>query len=130
MRDAWTILGIPAGSPAEMVRAQYLRLVRLNHPDRYAGNPIEQARHENVMKDVNWAYHEIMEGRARVVTPPPPPPPPRYTARPARVNVDELQCRTHGRWAVGFCTVCATPLCSRCDEALTGYCPRHRPHLF
>lgn len=125
--DAWKILGIPPGSPHEMVRAQYLRMVRLNHPDRYAGNPPEQARHEEIMKQVTWAYQEIMAGRARVVTPPPPPPK-RPSARPSRpVNLNDLQCRAHGRWAVVFCTVCGTPLCSRCDESLSGYCASHRP---
>lgn len=112
-----------------MVRAQYLRLVRLNHPDRYQGNPVEQARHEEIMKEITWAYQEIREGRAAVQTVPPrrpAPPPPR---RPAP-NIQDLQCRAHGRWAVGFCTVCGTPLCTRCDESLSGYCRVHRPGGF
>ncbi len=127
-QDAWSILGVPPGSPKDMVRAQYLRLVRLNHPDQYQGSPVEQARHEEIMKQVTWAYQEIVQGRARVETTPPKSPgaPPR---RPAP-NIYDLQCRAHGRWAVGFCTVCATPLCSRCDESLTGYCPAHRPGGF
>ena len=123
-RDAWGILGVPAGSPVEMVRAQYLRLVRLNHPDQFASNPAEQARHEEIMKEVTWAYQEIVQGRAKA----PPPPPPRYgQARPFRpVDYRELQCRAHHRWAVIYCTVCGAPLCSRCDESLSGYCPVHR----
>lgn len=126
--DAWGILGIPPGSPPEMVRAQYLRLVRLNHPDQYASNPTERARHEEIMKQVTWAYQEIVQGRAKA---PAPPPPPRYTAprtrRTRTVDVRELQCRAHHRWAVMYCTVCGTPLCSRCDESLSGYCSAHRP---
>ncbi len=126
-RDAWAVLGVPPGSPADMVRAQYLRLVRLNHPDRYSGNPVEQARHEEVMKEVTWAYQEIVQGRATVPAPPPPPPH-RNAPGPRRpVDIRELQCRAHGRWAVVICTVCGTPLCSRCDESLSGYCPAHRP---
>lgn len=125
-RDPWAVLGIPPGSPADMVRAQYLRLVRLNHPDRYSANPAEQARHEEMMKDINWAYREVVEGRA---TTPPPPPPRRQPPPPNRpVNTRDLQCRAHGRWAVGFCTVCGTPLCLHCDESLTGYCRAHRPN--
>lgn len=126
-RDPWGILGLPPGSPREMVRAQYLRLVRLNHPDQYAQNPVEQARHEEVLKQVTWAYQEIVQGRAPATAPQPPPPRYRPSPRPSRpVNLHELQCRAHGRWAVGYCTVCNTPLCSRCDESLSGYCPAHR----
>jgi hypothetical protein len=106
-----------------MVRAQYLRLVRLNHPDQYATNPQERARHEEIMKRVTWAYQEIARGHAQVPTAPPHRPSPRY--RP--VNVRELQCVAHHRWAVIYCTVCGTPLCSRCDESLSGYCQTHRP---
>ncbi|NMP23117.1 J domain-containing protein [Sulfobacillus sp. DSM 109850] len=113
----------------EMVRAQYLRLVRQNHPDQYQGNPGAQARHEEIMKEVTWAYREIIEGRARAKTVPPPRPPGPRPSRPAP-NMKDLQCHAHGRWAVGFCTVCGTPLCSRCDEALTGYCSAHRPGAF
>ncbi len=124
-RDAWAILGISPDSPQDMVRAQYLRLVRLNHPDQYMGDPREHERREEILKQINWAYQEIIQGRAvRTVSPPPPRPPSRP---PASVNVHDLQCRAHGRWAVIYCTVCGTPLCSRCDEALSGYCPAHRP---
>lgn len=127
-KDAWSVLGIPAGSPPEMVRAQYLRLVRVNHPDRFAADPVERRRHEELMKDITWAYQEIVHGRATVHAPPPPRRP-TATPRSARstVNPQDLQCRRHGRWAVGYCTICSTPLCSRCDEALTGYCDVHRP---
>ena len=126
-RDAWGVLGIPPGSPGEMVRAQYLRLVRINHPDQYASNPAEQARREEIMKQVTWAYQEIVQGRAKEAVPPPPP---GYRASPRRqrpVDLHDLQCRAHGRWAVVYCTVCDTPLCSRCDESLSGYCSVHRP---
>lgn len=129
-QDAWNVLGIAPGSPEEMVRAQYLRLVRINHPDQFATNPAEQARHEEIMKQVTWAYQEIIQGRAQVpkTTTPKAPPPPRYSAPRVRrpVDVRELQCRTHHRWAVVYCTVCGTPLCSRCDESLSGYCSAHR----
>lgn len=127
VRDAWRILGIPAGSPADMVRAQYLRMARMNHPDQFAANPAERARHEEIMKEVTWAYQEIVQGRAKASTPPPPPPRHR-TSPPFRpVDYRELLCRAHQRWAVIYCTVCGTPLCSRCDESLSGYCPSHRP---
>lgn len=126
-KDAWSVLGVPAGSPPAMVRAQYLRLVRVNHPDQFAADAVERARHEELMKDITWAYQEIVQGRATVKMPPPPGPtaPPRYTR--TTVNPQDLQCRRHGRWAVGYCTACNAPLCSRCDEALTGYCDVHRP---
>lgn len=124
-KDAWGILGVPPGSPREMVRAQYLRLVRLNHPDQFATNPSEQARHEEILKQVTWAYQEIIRGEAAK---PPPRTPPRYTApRPRPVDYSQLQCRAHRRWAVMYCTVCNAPLCLRCDESLSGYCPAHRP---
>ncbi|MCY0879483.1 MAG: J domain-containing protein [Firmicutes bacterium] len=126
--DAWAILGVPPGSSPELVRAQYLRLVRLNHPDRYAGNPQEQARHEEIMKQVTWAYQEIVQGRAQAASSATAPP--RRTAtmrRMPRFDIHDLQCRAHGRWAVSFCTICGAPLCSRCDESLSGYCDRHRP---
>ena len=123
-RDAWAILGVPPNSPQEMVRAQYLRLVRKNHPDQYVGNPVERARREEILKQIIWAYQEIVQGRAqsRVSAPS------RAPSRPrTQVNPRDLQCRAHGRWAVIYCTVCGTPLCSRCDEGLTGYCSAHRP---
>lgn len=129
-RDPWGILGLSPGAPPEMVRAQYLRLVRLNHPDQFGANPAERARREEIMKQVTWAYQEIVQGRA-TVAPPSPPPPPRYRPAPrptGSVNLHDLQCRPHGRWAVIYCTVCGTPLCSRCDETLSGYCSAHRPY--
>ncbi|MCY0898437.1 MAG: J domain-containing protein [Firmicutes bacterium] len=127
--DAWAVLGVPPGSPPDMVRAQYLRLVRLNHPDRFSGNPAEQARHEEIMKQVTWAYQEIVQGRAPSATAASPgrPAPPK---RAQPFDIQELQCRAHGRWAVGFCTICGTALCSRCDESLSGYCDKHRPRAW
>jgi hypothetical protein len=125
-RDAWSILGLSPGSPDEMVRAQYLRLVRLNHPDQYASNPAEQARREEIMKQVTWAYQEIVHGKA-AKTAKSTAARPRPTARSKPVDLTQLQCRAHHRWAVGYCTVCGEPLCSRCDESLSGYCAKHRP---
>ncbi|PSR21915.1 MAG: molecular chaperone DnaJ [Sulfobacillus acidophilus] len=129
-RDPWAILGLSPGSPDEMVRAQYLRLVRINHPDQYASNPTEQARREEIMKQVTWAYQEIVHGKTvktakttatRSGTSRP------TAARPRPVDLTQLQCRAHHRWAVVYCTVCGEPLCSRCDESLSGYCAKHRP---
>lgn len=126
--DAWSILGVPPGAPLDMVRAQYLRMVRINHPDQYTANPKERARHEEIMKRVTWAYREITQGRAEVPRKASTPPPRRSQSRPYRpVDLRELMCRAHQRWAVSYCTVCAAPLCSRCDESLSGYCTVHRP---
>lgn len=131
-QNPWVILGLSPGSPQEMVRAQYLRLVRINHPDRYQGNPVDQARHEEIMKQVTWAYQEIVSGRAKAA--PSRPAPSSRTTRPTThrttVSSFELTCRAHGRWAVGYCTVCGAPLCSRCDESLSGYCAAHRPRAY
>ena len=124
-RDPWAILGISSDSPQEMVRAQYLRLVRQNHPDQFVGNPHEQARREEILKEVIWAYQEIVQGRAAPTATAPPPRKPSHSK--TRVDERDLKCRAHGRFAVIYCTVCDAPLCSRCDEALTGYCPVHRP---
>lgn len=126
--DAWTILGLSPGSPKEMVRAQYLRLVRLNHPDQFAANPAEQARHEEIMKQVTWAYQEIVQGKAsKTAAARPRASRPAPATRSKPVDLSQLQCKAHHRWAIIYCTVCGEPLCSRCDESLSGYCAKHRP---
>lgn len=127
MRDPWQVLGVPSGASLTLIRAQYLRLVRINHPDQFPTGSREKDQHEDAMKDINWAYREILDRAARPGRVPPKSPPRRtpYRARP--VDTRDLLCRAHGRFAVIFCTVCATPLCSRCDTSLSGYCSRHRP---
>ena len=122
LRDPWTILGLAPGTPWDAVRTRYVQLIRQHHPDRYADNPDEQRRQEELTKDIIWAYHELEKRQLKAPSRPRPaarPSPPVWT--PSRVT-----CARHGRWAVIFCTVCGEPLCTRCDSALTGFCPRHR----
>jgi DnaJ-domain-containing protein 1 len=127
-RDPWKILGLAPGSPPEAVRTQYLRLVRQNHPDRFGQDPAEKARHEEIMKDVNWAYQEVLRTQAQAATAASRPSSAKTSVRSApSITLHDLTCRAHGRWAVIFCTVCGEPLCSRCDTTLSGYCAKHRP---
>jgi hypothetical protein len=129
-RDPWSVLEVSRKSSPEAVRQAYLRLVRLHHPDRYPANSREQRIHEERMKEVTEAYRAILgqaepsPDRSSPSSSPAGPPPPRR--REVRVDPDSLKCRAHGRWAVIFCRVCAAPLCSRCDTALSGYCRAHR----
>ncbi|MCL6564378.1 MAG: J domain-containing protein [Firmicutes bacterium] len=119
-RDPWRILGIPPGSGEGEIRRAYLGLVRRHHPDQFPHGSPEARWHEERLKEVIWAYHEVRRRTSSAASRPAasPPPPRRPSFR--------LHCEAHQRWAVIYCTTCGAPLCSRCDPALTGYCGQHR----
>ncbi|MDA8195564.1 MAG: J domain-containing protein [Thermaerobacter sp.] len=121
MSDPWQTLGIVPGASPEAIRAAYLRLVRIHHPDRYRNDPVRYRQEEDRMKEINAAYRQLVAGGP--VAPPRRPAP---GPRPRPVDLRNLKCGPHRRWAVGYCTACAAPLCSRCDPALSGWCDRHR----
>jgi len=62
--NGFDILGVrPAASEAE-IKAAYLHLARLYHPDRFAGTPQEAAAQER-MRRINAAYDYILKNRAK-----------------------------------------------------------------
>jgi DnaJ-domain-containing protein 1 len=60
--DPYRILGIGKSAPREEIRASYLALARLYHPDRFASTelPPEVAEYIDVMaRRINIAYSDI-----------------------------------------------------------------------
>jgi len=59
-RDHYAILGVPTGAPRDEVRAAYLKLARLLHPDRYqSAGPPERALADRRMREVNAAWEVL-----------------------------------------------------------------------
>ena len=93
LRECYRLLETaPESSPEELKRA-YRDLVKVWHPDRFAGDPRLQARAQEKLKQINQAYEAICE--PRIVPPPPAADPPRAnTARPQATGWDGAQTET------------------------------------
>ena len=53
----WEALGLPWDAPAERAKAAYLDLVKVFHPDRYAGKRLRLSLNTKLcMKQVNARY--------------------------------------------------------------------------
>ncbi len=64
--DPWAVLGVPPGSSDRAIRAAYLRLSRIRHPDMGGS--------DGAMQELNAAYEAALRFVAAPVTAPPPPP--------------------------------------------------------
>ncbi len=64
MKDPYEVLGISRGADPETVKKAYRELVQKYHPDKYAGNPLEDLAQEK-MKEINEAYDTIMKGNGQ-----------------------------------------------------------------
>lgn len=120
--NPWQILGVQPGTSPENIHRAYLRLVRKHHPDQFPYGSDLYHWHENRLKLVNAAYHQVLESPPRQTVPPRTPPRPE-----PRTPSYAMHCTRHQRWAVIYCLICGAALCSRCDPDLSGYCPVHRP---
>jgi len=56
--DAYAVLGVPPGADAAQVRACYVRLAKLYHPDLFINTPQEAAAQAR-MREINAAYHHL-----------------------------------------------------------------------
>ena len=63
MKNPYEILGISPSATNEEVRAAYRNLAKKYHPDNYIDSPVADLAEEK-MKDINWAYDEILRIRA------------------------------------------------------------------
>ncbi|MCB0109544.1 MAG: J domain-containing protein, partial [Caldilineaceae bacterium] len=59
MKDKHHILELPIDATEEQLRAQYKRLVRIYHPDRFT-NPHDKAYVEQKLKEISEAYHALL----------------------------------------------------------------------
>lgn len=64
MKDPYEVLGVPRGADPETIKKAYRELVQKYHPDKYAGNPLEDLAQEK-MKEINEAYDTIMKGKGQ-----------------------------------------------------------------
>lgn len=64
MKDPYEVLGISRGASDEEVKKAYKELVRKYHPDKYAGNPLEDLAQEK-MKEINEAYDAISNNKGQ-----------------------------------------------------------------
>lgn len=66
--DYYARLGVPSSAAPDELRHAYLRLVKLWHPDRYAGAPdYLRARAERRMRQLNEAYDTLSDPDARAL---------------------------------------------------------------
>ena len=63
MKNPYEILGISPSATNEEVRTAYRNLAKKYHPDNYIDSPVADLAEEK-MKDINWAYDEILRIRA------------------------------------------------------------------
>jgi len=62
-RDAYALLGVPAGADRDAVKRAYRRLARELHPDLHVGTSAERRRQlERKLADVNGAYRRLVDG--------------------------------------------------------------------
>lgn len=61
MKDPYEVLGVSRGADQAEIKKAYRELVQKYHPDKYAGNPLEDLAQEK-MKEINEAYDTITKG--------------------------------------------------------------------
>ena len=63
MRNPYETLGVPPTSTDEEIKSAYIKLVKNFHPDKYQDDPFYDVA-EELMKEVNKAYSELMTNRS------------------------------------------------------------------
>lgn len=63
MKDPYEVLGLRRGASKEEVKSAYRKLAKKYHPDMNIDNPLADLAEEK-FKEIQWAYDEIMKGRA------------------------------------------------------------------
>ena len=72
---AFNILGIEPTTNSRAIRAAYVRLVRIYHPDRFVGMPDDvRAEAERRMKELSAAYESLRSAKRKAAAKTPPPP--------------------------------------------------------
>ena len=75
LQDCYRVLELEPGATLEDVKRSYRELVKVWHPDRFAGDPKLQRKAEEKLKQINFAYEWISKGEAAA---------PRHRTRSAR----------------------------------------------
>ena len=63
-RDPYEVLGVAHGASMDEVRKAYKELVKKYHPDKYAGNPLEELAKEK-LQEVNEAYDYLVKNEGK-----------------------------------------------------------------
>lgn len=63
MKDPYEVLGLKRGASKDEVKHAYRNLAKKYHPDMNVDNPLAHLAEEK-FKEIQWAYDEIMNGRA------------------------------------------------------------------
>ncbi len=63
MKDPYEVLGIKRGASKDEVKSAYRKLAKKYHPDMNENNPLKDLAEEK-FKEIQWAYDEIMDGKA------------------------------------------------------------------
>ena len=53
MKDFYSILGVPEGASSDLIKATYLALSKIYHPDQYKGDKKYATKR---MQEINEAY--------------------------------------------------------------------------
>ncbi|SMC04165.1 DnaJ domain-containing protein [Sulfobacillus thermosulfidooxidans DSM 9293] len=122
-KNPWTILGIGPTTDEQKIRQAYLTQVRRHHPDLYAKDSLTRHEHEEHMKWINWAYHEVMKTPFVVEVNKKDAPGPRESSHKA--SPPPLSCRLHHQPIVRTCTRCQAPLCPSCVGFSLSLCSMH-----
>lgn len=65
MQDPYKVLGVDPSASDEEIKKAYRDLARKYHPDRYTSNPDMAELANEKMKEINTAYDEICDRRAK-----------------------------------------------------------------
>lgn len=60
----YEVLGVPRTANQEEIRAAYLKLVALYHPDKHSGNPLQELAAQKLAR-INAAYEVLSDSRLR-----------------------------------------------------------------
>ena len=77
---------MPPGASMEELKTAYRDLVKVWHPDRFAGNPRLQRKAQEKLKEINLAYERLQSRSTSPASPAPPPPPPHSEPGPASTS--------------------------------------------